>query len=281
RTVTNHPLNCNTATGSIVIKGLTTGGSYTIKYNNSAGQQTINNVVAAGDSVKISNLTSGTYSNIFVILNNCPSASVGPFTLVDPNPPATPTASSNTPICSGNALNLTAATTTTGAIQYNWSGPNNFTSTSQNPTITAATTAASGTYSVTATLNSCVSAAGTVVVLVDSTPVAPIVSSNSPLCFGSNLNLTSTISFPSTLTYAWTGPNGFTASVQNPTILNATELASGTYSLTSYCQCRKLFSWCSYERCNCSSAINTSFNQRIGYCFRLQFQPTSQCFSKH
>jgi hypothetical protein len=75
-TVTNHPLNCNTATGSIVIKGLTTGGSYTIKYNNSAGQQTINNVVAAGDSVKISNLTSGTYSNIFVILNNCPSASV-------------------------------------------------------------------------------------------------------------------------------------------------------------------------------------------------------------
>ena len=231
-TVTNHPLNCNTATGSIVIKGLTTGGSYTIKYNNSAGQQTINNVVAAGDSVKISNLTSGTYSNIFVILNNCPSASVGPFTLVDPNPPATPTASSNTPICSGNALNLTAATTTTGAIQYNWSGPNNFTSTSQNPTITAATTVASGTYSVTATLNSCVSAAGTVVVLVDSTPVAPIVSSNSPLCFGSNLNLTSTISFPSTLTYAWTGPNGFTASVQNPTILNATELASGTYSLT-------------------------------------------------
>ncbi len=231
-TVLKNPINCNTATGSIVLKGLTTGGSYTIRYTNSAGQQTLNNIVAAGDSVKIDNLPSGTYSNIFVILTNCPSNIVGPFTLVDPNPPATPTVTSNTPICSGSTLNLTSSTTTTGAIEYNWTGPNGFTSTNQNPSINNATTAASGTYSVTATLNSCVSAAGTVLVRVDSTPVAPTVSSNAPLCFGSNLNLTATTTFPGTLTYAWTGPNGFTSAAQNPTIPNVSELASGTYSLT-------------------------------------------------
>ncbi len=230
-TVLKNPINCNTATGSIVLKGLTTGGSYTIRYTNSAGQQTLNNIVAAGDSVKIDNLPSGTYSNIFVILTNCPSNIVGPFTLVDPNPPATPTVTSNTPICSGSTLNLTSSTTTTGAIQYNWTGPNGFTSANQNPSIINAIIAASGTYSVTATLNACVSAAGTVLVRVDSTPVAPTVSSNAPLCFGSNLNLTATTTFPGTLTYAWTGPNGFTSAAQNPTIPNASELASGTYSL--------------------------------------------------
>ena len=31
--------------------------------------------------------------------------------------------------------------------------------------------------------------------------------------------------------YAWTGPNGFTSSLQNPSIANATTAATGTYSL--------------------------------------------------
>src|SRR5699024_6593592 len=33
-------------------------------------------------------------------------------------------------------------------------------------------------------------------------------------------------------TYAWTGPNGFASSDQNPTIANATLAMAGTYSVT-------------------------------------------------
>lgn len=61
--------------------------------------------------------------------------------------------------------------------------------------------------------------------------IAPTAGNNGPICGGSTLNLTaSTISGA---TYAWTGPNGFTSALQNPTIANATTAASGTYSVTA------------------------------------------------
>ena len=57
--------------------------------------------------------------------------------------------------------------------------------------------------------------------------VAPTASSNSPICAGSTLNLTNS----GIGTYAWTGPNSFTSSAQNPSIANATTLATGTYTV--------------------------------------------------
>ena len=53
------------------------------------------------------------------------------------------TATSNSPICIGNSIQLNA----TGGTNYSWTGPNGFTSTDQNPTITNATSLNSGQYS--------------------------------------------------------------------------------------------------------------------------------------
>lgn len=53
--------------------------------------------------------------------------------------------------------------------------------------------------------------------------------SNSPVCPGSTIMLTSSISGA---TYAWTGPNGFTSTEQNPQIPSATPAMEGTYSVT-------------------------------------------------
>src|SRR5208283_3915541 len=83
-------------------------------------------------------------------------------------PPAAPTAGNNGPILAGATLNLTASTVS-GAT-YSWTGPNGFTSTSQNPSIVNATTSASGTYSVTATVGGCTSTAGTTAVVVNLIP---------------------------------------------------------------------------------------------------------------
>jgi len=52
--------------------------------------------------------------------------------------------------------------------------------------------------------------------------------SNSPICEGDTIFLTSSISGA---TYSWTGPNGFTSTVQNPSILNVTTANSGTYTI--------------------------------------------------
>jgi plastocyanin len=103
-------------------------------------------------------------------------------------PPASPTAGSNSPVCSGNILSLTASNIS-GAT-YSWTGPNSFTSGSQNPTIGSVTTLASGTYSVTANVPGCpASAAGTTSVVIYQTPSTPVVSSNSPVCAGDSITL--------------------------------------------------------------------------------------------
>lgn len=57
-----------------------------------------------------------------------------------------------------------------------------------------------------------------------------ILASNSgPFCVGGTIQLNSTAGATS---YNWTGPNGFTSSLPNPTIPNATLAMSGTYNLT-------------------------------------------------
>jgi photosystem II stability/assembly factor-like uncharacterized protein len=78
--------------------------------------------------------------------------------------PAAPRASNNGPVGVGEALQLTASTIE-GA-SYSWTGPNDFRSSLQNASIPNATTAASGTYSVTATVEGCTSAPATTSVTV-------------------------------------------------------------------------------------------------------------------
>ena len=141
--------------------------------------------------------------------------------------PSAPTAGNNGPICAGSTLNLTASDVP-GAT-YSWTGPNGFNSIAQNPSIQNATTAASGTYSVTVTVSGCTSPAGTTVATVNE-PSTPTAGNNGPVCVGETLDLTAS-DVPGA-TYSWTGPNGFTSSDQIPSIPNATTAASGTYSVT-------------------------------------------------
>ena len=63
--------------------------------------------------------------------------------------------SSNSPLCEGSTLNLTA--TPVAGATYLWSGPNIFSSLSQNPSITAATPLSAGTYTCLVAFGSCIS----------------------------------------------------------------------------------------------------------------------------
>ncbi len=60
-------------------------------------------------------------------------------------------------------------------------------------------------------------------------PATPIATSNATVCVGQSINLSAS-TVPSA-TYSWTGPNGFTSNLQNPTINTATLLNAGTYSV--------------------------------------------------
>lgn len=134
-------------------------------------------------------------------------------------------ASNGGPVCSGTTLNLTSSPS---GMSYQWTGPNGFSSTQQNPSISNAPSAANGTYTVTITNASGCSASTTTNATVNTTPVATA-GSNSPACTGNNLNLTSG---PNGYSYQWSGPGGFTSTSQNPTRSNTQASYAGVYTVT-------------------------------------------------
>ncbi|MBD2753392.1 glycoside hydrolase family 9 protein [Spirosoma validum] len=146
-----------------------------------------------------------------------------------PPPAVTVSASANSPICAGQTLTLsaTAANASSGAT-YQWSGPNGFTASTVNPTLPNATTLASGTYVLTVVSNGASYTANTSVT-VKPLPMASA-SSSSPITTGQTLNLVAA-SAGSGATYQWSGPNNFASGNQNPSVVNVTTAAVGTYTL--------------------------------------------------
>ena len=102
------------------------------------------------------------------LCNTVPTATSNIITMTVVSAPAAPVVSSNTPVTEGGTIMLTASTIS-GAT-YAWTGPDGFSSSSQNPSITNATVAMSGVYSVVATVSGCSGTAATTTVTVTSTP---------------------------------------------------------------------------------------------------------------
>ena len=105
----------------------------------------------------------------------------------------TATASSNTPLCTGNDLQLTASTQSgSGNFTYSWSGPNGFNSTMQNPTLTNTTTSASGTYTLVVTdtaVPNCSFTATTAVTIANSPSLTISTGNSVTVCSGQSTTL--------------------------------------------------------------------------------------------
>jgi len=97
--------------------------------------------------------------------NSCGSATVTTAgVVVNPTPTSVSASATPNPVCTGNTLNLNGSGT--NVTSWNWSGPNGFTSTSQNPTIPNVTSANAGTYTLQACNTcSCVTATTSVSVI--------------------------------------------------------------------------------------------------------------------
>lgn len=207
-TGSNTPV-CENETISLTSTG---GGTYSWAGPNAFTSTSQNPTLTASAAA------AGTYT-VTVTAAGCSATST---TTVVIAPAAIATAGSNTPVCAGTAINLTAAS---GGTTYSWTGPNGFTDSNQNPAIPSASAVNAGTYTVTVTLGGC-SATGTTVVTIAAAPVA-VSGSNTPVCENSTISLTAS----GGATYAWSGPNGFNSTLQNPT-LTASAAAAGTYTVT-------------------------------------------------
>ena len=164
----------------------------------------------------------GTYN--VTLTNPTTGCSTEASTVVAVNAAPTITASNTGAYCAGQTIALSAVSA--NATSFAWSGPNGYTSAQQNPTIANAATNNGGSYTVVATnANNCTAQASTVVV-VNANPTANA-SNTGAYCEGQTITLQTT----ATGTYAWSGPNGFSSTLQNPTVANATTANAGTYTL--------------------------------------------------
>jgi len=145
----------------------------------------------------------------------CVSADTATVT-VNPNP--IPSITGNLLFCTGGFTTLNAGS---GYVFYHWSQGGN----TQSITVTS-----TGTYTVTVTnANGCTGTGQATVTSVTSN-IQTTLSSNSPICAGQTLNLTS---LPAGGTgYSWAGPNNFTSSMQKSDHNKYTTSATGTYYVT-------------------------------------------------
>jgi len=185
--------------------------------------------IASGDEGYVS----GTYTVTYVDANGCLSApGEGTITIHDnPNPPVIKTEC----VCEGEDAQLTIANPVQGGT-YTWYDPaGEYFSDNVNPTVFDATLMDAGIYSVTVTdPNGCTAVEDADVCINPNPTVAPSVDytlatdcSLSDIMLMSNANDTD-----DNYTYSWVGPNGFTSTLADPTIANATTDANGTYTVT-------------------------------------------------
>ena len=229
----------NTASVNVTVKDLPTVSASANPTTICAGKSTTltaegatsyswDNELGTGASKTVSPASTTTYKVTGTGTNGCSNTASVTVT-VNPLPTFEITAN-NVSVCTGKALNLNASTTAEGCnISYSWSGPNSFSSTEQNPTVSssaAATDAGTYTVSVTATnttTNCTASKTKNVIVTVNALPTV-LINGENPLAAEKCKNQDITLTASGASTYKWSG-SGSTA---NP----ATFSAAGTYTVT-------------------------------------------------
>jgi IPT/TIG domain len=144
--------------------------------------------------------------------------------------PATPSVSSNGPLCSGQDLNL-SATTVEGAT-YSWTGPNGFVSTQKDPVLPAANPAASGIYSVTATVSSCPSAPASTEVVVHALPTA-VVSGSAQICLGESTAIQAALTGTAPWALTWSDGVSQNGLVASPAVRTVQPTVNTTFEVTT------------------------------------------------
>lgn len=173
-------------------------------------------------------ITPGIYHFKYNVTSLCGAIDDATITITLNNIPNAPTLAALAPVCVGQDIHL-GTTMVPGAV-YSWTGPNGFTSSLQNPLIAAATTAATGNYSLTVTVNGCTSPASTVGVNVKAVPDFGI-SGDAVLCANQSTTLTiDAVNFATSdagFTYTWY--EGVTVLTETRAFLPVTNF--GTYSV--------------------------------------------------
>ena len=188
-----------------------------------AGQPSFNWAGPNGFSSNQQNPTTTTSGSYTVTITDLTTGCTNTATTTVTENTTAPTASAtgNTLTCAMPMDSISASSTTPGAT-FAWSGPNNFSSNQQNPIVSTA-----GTYIVVVTdpANGC-TASATAAVTANTTPPTATTTAETLTCVDTVATITTTTN-ANPGTFAWSGPNGFSSTMQNPDVT-----VPGNYTVT-------------------------------------------------
>jgi gliding motility-associated-like protein len=227
--------------------------NYRIKFNTTASFDWSRNAVPGIKNIAVSgqttpiiretlfNTTNDPIEVTYVIASKTSTCEGAPFSVkVTVNPSVHITSDNKGITCSGEPQNY-SITSNLMSTTYLWS--RQAVTNISNPTVTNQTSstitetlintgpiATHVVYIITPIANGCEGPTFFYVVIVKPQPSKPVANSNSPICVGSTIKLRTPDQADAT--FAWTGPNGFSSTEQNPNITGVTTANLGDYNLT-------------------------------------------------
>ena len=237
------PATQSICTGSaittIVLSGGVSGTTYTWTRDNTAS---VTGIPASGSgniSGSLTNTTSAPVTVTFTITptaNGCTGVSVTATVVVNPVPNAVATPASQT-ICSGDAITTIVLSGVVSGTAYTWTRNNT-------ASVTGIPAAGSGnisgwltnntsspvtvTFTITPSANGCTGTPVTATVLVNPSPQGTISIDPNPACVGSTVSLSAS----GGISYAWSGPHGWSSVLQSPSVYIDDHLWAGIYTVT-------------------------------------------------
>ena len=217
-------------TGTAPLEGINSSGGLTYSWTTNAisaqiGNSTVQTTTTNKDGIytlTVSNPTNGCSSSdqVKISLHTYPTL----------NP------SSNSPICENEDLNLIS--NASANVIYQWSGPNGFVSSTQNPIITTSTPNATGIYTLTVTDPDGCATTKTVTTTVNTLPILNATNSG-PICIdATSFSVNETLG--NGVSWNWTSNGNATingVTLKNPSITNAIDGEIFTLTLTDMNGC--------------------------------------------
>jgi len=188
---------CAGLTYNMISTGATAGAGITYQWEiSSTGGGVGFANVSGGTGATTANYTTGAlaigtyYYRLNVTCNTGPVTGYSNELTLTVNPTPTASASSNSPVCEGTAINLLG--TTDIGTTFAWTGPLAYGSASEDPSIASAILGNAGTYTFTSSVGGCTSTPANTVVVVNPKPTG-VIANASPLslCEGAAITLTS------------------------------------------------------------------------------------------
>jgi gliding motility-associated-like protein len=215
-TATAAPSSCSANTGSASVSAI---GLTPSSYSWQPGGQTTSSITAQPP---------GTYTCVMSFSSACTTfTQAQTVTITSPGVAPTVAVNSNTP-CVGNTLSLTS---TSNGTTYSWTGPNSFSSPSQNPSISNVTSAAAGIY--TLVVGNASGCNRTTTLNVSFTPSPTLTTSPGTVCPG----FSTTLTVSGASTYTWSPTTGLSPSTGSSVTANPTVTTNYTISGTSAAGC--------------------------------------------